>query len=166
MMYYLYALFTAPGVIIHELGHAFFCFLAGVKIHKMRLFRFGNPAGYVTHDEPTKFYQAVLVSFGPLIANTLLALLAFARVFTPYLAWQNIVPFWLGAVISLHAIPSTGDAKALLATTNRRVWRNPLIIIGYPFVLVIYMLNILKRLHIPIVYATLLFWLGNIFLKG
>lgn len=165
-MYYIYALLTAPGVIIHELGHAFFCFLARVKIHKIKLFRFGNPAGFVTHDEPKNFYQAISISFGPLIANTLVALFAFARVFPPYAAWQNVIPLWLGIAIGLHAIPSTGDAQALLSTTNRRIFRNPLIAVGYPFVLIIYFLNILKRLHIHVLYVALLFWLGNIFLKG
>lgn len=165
-MYYLYALLTAPGVMIHELGHAFFCFLAGVKIHKMRLFRFGNPAGYVMHDEPNKFYQAVLVSFGPLIANSLVTLFCFARFVYPNYSWQNILLGWLGVAVGLHAIPSTGDAKSLLATTNSRVWRNPFALVGYPFVLLIYLLNILKRLHIHFVYVAVLFWLGNMYLKG
>ncbi len=35
----LYTWLTAPGVMIHELGHVFFCILFGHKIVKVRLFR-------------------------------------------------------------------------------------------------------------------------------
>lgn len=164
-MYYLYALLTAPGVIVHELGHAIFCVVAGVKIHKIKLFQFGNPAGYVVHDEPNKFYESILISFGPLFLNSLVALLCFARLHAPFLTWQNIALFWLGTAVGLHAIPSTGDAKTLLSTTNRRVWRNPLLIIGYPFVLLLYLLNILRRLHCDFLFVVALFWLGQIYLK-
>ena len=47
MFYYLYALITMPGVVLHELSHAFFCVFSGIKVHEVKLFRFGNPAGYV-----------------------------------------------------------------------------------------------------------------------
>lgn len=163
-MYYFYSLLTAPGVVIHELGHVVFCVLAGVKIHEIKLFRFGNPAGYVIHDEPRQFVRAVLVSFGPLIVNTLVSLFCFAR-FSPILTLTNILYLWLGIASALHAIPSTGDAKSLLATTNSRILRNPLILIGYPFVILIYTLNLLKRIHLHVLFAALLFWLGNHFLK-
>lgn len=163
--YYLYSLATAPGVMVHELGHAVFCVLARVKIYKIKLFQFGSVAGYVNHDEPTKFYQSVLISFGPLMLNSLLTLICFARLTAPYTTWQTIVLAWLGITIGLHAIPSTGDAKTLLTVTNRRVLRNPLILIGYPFVLALYLLNFLRRLHLDVVYVGVLFWLGRFYLK-
>lgn len=166
MFYYIYSLSTAPGVMIHELSHALFCVLSGVKIKKIRLFQFGRIAGYVEHEEPTKFYQSVLVSFGPLIINSLLSLVCFARLIPPFNNWQPWALLWLGLAIGLHAIPSTGDAKTLLMVTNQRVKRNPLIIIGYPFVLFLYLLNFLRRLHLDIVYVALLFWLGRFYLKG
>ncbi|MFA6486081.1 MAG: metalloprotease family protein [Candidatus Magasanikbacteria bacterium] len=165
-MYYLYSLLTAPGVAIHELAHAVFCLLSGVKIHRIKLFQFGPTAGYVVHDEPEMFYQALLISLGPLIINSLLAMGLFSQLVEPYGCWQVILFGWLGIAIGLHAIPSTGDAQTLLSIANRRVWRNPLIILGYPFVLAIYILNLLKRLHIDIVFVALLFWLGRMYLKG
>lgn len=163
--YYFYSLLTAPGVMIHEFGHVVFCWLARVKIYKIKLFQFGSTAGYVTHDEPNNFYQAVFISFGPLIVNSLLTMFLFAKVMPPYYNWQSLVMLWLGIAIGLHAIPSTGDAKSLLGTANRRVWRNPLILLGYPFVLILYILNLLKRIHFDFVYVGVLFWLGRIYLK-
>lgn len=166
LWYYFYALITAPGVAMHELGHALFCVLARVKIYKIKLFQFGEVAGYVNHEEPQKFYQSVLVSFGPLMVNSLTALICFARLLPPYTTWQTAVYAWLGCAVGLHAIPSTGDAKTLLSVTNRRVRRNPLVLVGYPFVLALYVLNWLRRLHLDIIFVALLFWLGRFYLKA
>jgi hypothetical protein len=164
MLYFFYALFTAPGVMIHELAHAFFCVLARVKIFKIRLFRFGNPAGYVNHEAPQKFYKSFLISFGPLIINSLLAVFLFAQVCQPYFYWKSILYLWLGFAVAMHAIPSTGDAKSLFRAANHRFWRNPFVVIAYPLILILYILNLFKRLHIDIAYAGLLFWFGNIYL--
>lgn len=164
--YYLFDLITAPGVAMHELGHAFFCLTAGVRVHKIKLFQFGQTAGYVLHDEPAKFYQGFLISIGPLIANSLFALFAFAKFKFSTIDWHPWVWLYFGVAIGLHAIPSDGDAQALLSLANRRVFRNPLVIIGYPFVLLLYIFYWLKRFHLDWIYVIALFWLGNIFLKG
>ena len=150
---------------IHELAHAFFCLSSGIRVRDIKLFRFGNPAGYVTHDEPTKFFQGFLISFGPLIINSLLALFCFSQFKAPYLDYRPWAFVWFGTAVALHAIPSTGDAGSLFTLANHRFWRNPLVIIGYPFILVLYILNFLKRWHLDIIYAGVLFWLGNIYLK-
>ena len=164
-LYYFYSLLTAPGVIVHELSHVIFCLLAGVKIHKINLFKFGRTAGYVVHNEPKKIHQSFLISFGPLLINSFLALLCFAKIVPPYLNWFNLLYFWIGGAVSLHAIPSTGDAQALFKATNRRFWKNPLVALIYPFVFLLYILNFLKKFHLDILYLTLLLWLGNIYLK-
>jgi len=166
MLYYLYALLTAPGVIVHELGHAVFCMLGRVKIYRLCLFRWGNPAGFVVHDEPKYFYQSIFISYGPFIVNTLITLFCFSRVTPPFGRAEPWMYLWLGGAIGLHAIPSTGDAKTLLQTTNRRVWKNPLLLVGYPFILLLYILNGLKHLHIDILYVGALFWVSAVYLKG
>lgn len=162
-MYYFLSLVTAPGVVVHELAHFIFCLLARVKVYKVKLFQFGQLAGYVTHDEPQRFTQAVAISFGPLIINSILTLLLFSQLRPPYV-WQQLIYLWLGVVIGLHAIPSTGDAKSIFQTANSRVLRNPFILLFYPFILVLYILNLLKRLHIDIVYVGVLFWLARFYL--
>lgn len=164
-MYTLLNILFAPGVVIHELSHALFCAFAQVKIYKIKLFQLGNPAGYVSHDEPHKFYQSFLISFGPIMINTLVSLVCFARFVPP---WKRVEPWvllWLGIASGLHAIPSDGDASSLLTTINSRIWRNPLLAVGYPFVLLLYILNFLKRWHIDFIFIGVLFYLGNIYLK-
>ncbi len=167
MWYYIFSLLTAPGVVVHELGHAFFCWVAGIKIHKIKLFQFDKTtAGFVTHDEPHNFYQAIFISFGPLIANSLLTLFLCAKLTAPYIDWHKILYTWLAVAIGLHAIPSTGDAESLFRTSTSHLWRNPLKIIGLPFVGVLYTLNFLKRIHFDFFYVIILFWLGRFYLKG
>ncbi len=165
MFYHLYNLFTAPGVVLHELAHAAFCLFAGVKVHKIKLFGFGNPAGYVVHDEPRKFYQGFLISCGPLLLNSFLALILFARFNWRSLSYASAAYLWLGFALGMHAIPSAIDARALLSMANRRFWRNPFVLVGYPFIAALYILNFLKRWHIDIIFVAALFWLGNVYLK-
>jgi hypothetical protein len=156
---YFYSILTAPGVMVHELAHAFFCLLTGVRIRKISLFRFDKVAGYVIHDEPTGFFSSFLISFGPLIINSYLAMWLFTKVVSP-LSWLDILFFWLGAAIALHAIPSTGDAQSLLKNANRNIWRHPLKILFYPLVLILYILNLLKRIYFDIVYVAALYYIA------
>lgn len=165
-MFYFFNLLTAPGVVVHELAHALFCVLSRVKVYRVVLFRFGNPAGFVEHAEPRAFWEHMLISFGPLIVNSLAAMVLFARLVTPWLTWQNAVFIWLGIAFGVNAIPSVGDAKSLWLNAKKRVWRNPLVLIGFPIIAALYGLNILKRWHLPILYAIFLFWLSRFYLRS
>lgn len=66
---------TFPGVIIHEWAHKKFCEWLSVSVHEIRYFRFGNPVGYVLHEEPKTYKQTFWISVGPLIINSVLAIL-------------------------------------------------------------------------------------------
>jgi hypothetical protein len=164
-VYYLWDLLTAPGVMMHELGHVIFCLSAGVKIYKVKLFQFGKTAGYVDHEEPNNFFQGFLISVGPLILNTLFTLFAFAKFEFTFGDWRPWVWLYFGIAVGLHAIPSDGDDRTLLALANRRVFKNPLVVLGYPVVLLLYIFYLLKRLHIDWILVIVLFWLGHIYLK-
>ncbi|MFA6105604.1 MAG: metalloprotease family protein [Patescibacteria group bacterium] len=158
-------LLGAPGVILHELGHLFFCLVSGVKVFRVKLFSFKKTAGFVEHAEPSSLVQSVLISFGPLTFNSFASLILFARIASPYYIWQNFILAWLGFVSALHSIPSNGDASTLASIASRKLRHNPLALLCYPFVFIIYCLNLLKRLHLHFLYAGLLFFLGNIYLK-
>lgn len=164
-LYYIYDLFTAPGVMMHELSHALFCLFARVRVHKVKLFQFGRTAGYVLHDEPGSFFQGMLISLGPLLVNSLISLFCFAKFKFSLSQWQPWVWFYFGLVVGLHAIPSSGDAYALFRMANNKVLKNPLVLIGYPVVLILYIFDFLKRIHLDWIYVIGLFFLGNIFLK-
>lgn len=151
---------------MHELSHAVCCILGHVRIFKMKLFRFGNPAGYVEHAVPEGFFQSFIISFGPLIFNSLIALILFSRFNWSFFAWENVVILWLGVVIGLNAVPSMGDTEVLWKAAKKKIWKNPFVVIGFPFILFLFLLNLLKRWHIHFLYTAFLFWLGALYLKS
>ena len=109
---------TFPGVVVHEFAHETFCKFFKVPVYEVVYFRFGNPAGYVTHGKSDHWYQDVMIAAGPFFLNSLIgALLAFPVVInSPDLETINFVGgvlFWLSISIAMHAIPSTGDAKSM-----------------------------------------------------
>jgi hypothetical protein len=151
----------APGVVVHELAHAFFCLFFGIRIYKINLFQFKQVAGYVTHSEPKSFLASFFISFGPLLINSGLTVYLFTKIMPPYFSWYNLLWLYLGIVIGLEAIPSTGDAESLLQNANRNILRNPLKLLLYPLILVLYILNILKRIYFNIIFVAFLFYIAK-----
>lgn len=59
-----YRIFVAPGVIVHELSHAFFCLLTGAKITKISFFE--KDGGSVTHSQSkVPIIGSILISLAP-----------------------------------------------------------------------------------------------------
>jgi hypothetical protein len=143
----LIALVTFPGVIIHEAAHMFFCKLGRVAVLDVCFYRWGNPAGYVIHETPQSFFSAFLISVGPLIVNSLLCILICFPAFVPLRIFgrSDLLSYfllWLGVSIGMHAFPSTQDAKVLLQEARLAAARlNPLAILSFPLVVVIYLAN-------------------------
>ena len=64
-----YRIFVAPGVIVHELSHAFLCLLTGAKITKMSFFE--KNGGHVEHQQSKlPVIGQILISLAPLFAGT------------------------------------------------------------------------------------------------
>ena len=69
--------FGAPGVVVHELGHAFFCIIFGHKITQMKIFEpnpHENTLGYVEHIyDPDNLYHRIgnfFIGTGPIWFGT------------------------------------------------------------------------------------------------
>jgi hypothetical protein len=168
---FLISVLTFPGVIVHEFGHKVFCDYADVPVHKVCYFRLGNPAGYVIHERPRTFFSAFLVTAGPFIAGTTISFLIFLLYWYLYpepgvFSVSALGLIWLGISVALHAFPSSTDAKNLWHETNAHILRNPLAIIGYPVVIIIYIAHFLKVVWIDLVYAVALFALAGFILNG
>jgi hypothetical protein len=153
IIFWLFALLTLPGVVVHEFSHKFFCDWAGVKVLKVCYFRFGNPAGYVIHEKANKFSQSFLISVGPLIIGTVVASLLFLLFKQHSGELRGFVFLWLGLVIASNAFPSTGDAKALWSETVSHLWRNPLALIGFPVAAIIWVFNKLNFFYFNYLFA-------------
>lgn len=60
---------------------------------------------------------------------------------------------WLGLAVGVQAFPSTGDANTLW-TRSRSEWRRtPVVLLGVPVVVVIYLVNLLSWLWADVIYA-------------
>lgn len=152
-----------PGVIFHELGHQIFCHLTGVKVFKVRYFRFGNPAGYVEHEEPKKFLQSLLITTGPFIFGTLFSITCFIISKNIFETNKSLGIFliWLGLATAINCFPSKQDAKNLFHDTNKNIFKNPLSIIGYPFIIIIYAVQFLSIIFMDVIYSVFLWFFSN-----
>jgi hypothetical protein len=146
----LIALATFPGVIVHEAAHMLACKIRGVAVLDVCFFRVGNPAGYVIHEETRDFNTTFLVAVGPFILNSLLCFLICFPTYVPMRVFDIKQPLsyfllWIGLSIGMHSFPSTQDAQVLLAQAKRAASSmNPLAIISFPLVVLIYIANILR----------------------
>jgi len=134
---------TFPGVIVHEMGHQIFCRLSRVAVLDVCYFRFGNPAGYVVHETPSREGQQILIGLGPFFVNSLLGTLVAFPAAIPVLQFDSGSPLdyaliWLGISIAMHSFPSSGDAKTIWKAVwgkGTSIW---LRIVATPIVGIIY----------------------------
>jgi len=155
---FLIALVTFPGVIVHELAHQFFCRLQGVAIFKTCYFRIGNPAGYVTHEIPKSAHQAVLIGLGPFFINTIIGALIALPAALPVIRFGSgdfldCFLIWLGVSISMHAIPSIGDAKSMEQAVSSNEIHILLKIITIPIALLIRLVAVGRFFWLDLFYA-------------
>jgi hypothetical protein len=155
----LIALLTFPGVIVHEAAHMLFCRLRGVAVLDVCFFRFGNPAGYVIHESTDDFSTSFLVAVGPFILNSLLCVLICFPAYLPMKVFEvshplNFFLLWLGVSIGMHAFPSTQDASVLWSQAGRAARSlNPLAVLSYPLVIVIYVANLGSIVWLDLIYG-------------
>ena len=132
---FIISILTFPGVIAHEFAHKLFCQLTGTNVIKVCYFRFGNPAGYVVHEQPASIWKHILIGFGPFFVNTLFGItIGLAAYIFKGEATANYLLAWLGVSIGMHSFPSSGDAKSIWSA----VWQkgSPITarIVGTPLV--------------------------------
>ncbi len=107
---------TFPGIIVHELGHELACKLTKTPVYDVCYFRFGNPSGYVVHEPNPNLHKNMFISLGPFFLNTILGILLTLPVSINIITLENsdvfdLILFWLGLSVLMHAFPSSGDAK-------------------------------------------------------
>jgi len=157
---------TFPGVIAHEAGHMLFCKLRRVAILDVCFFRFGNPAGYVVHEEIGDFTSAFWVAVGPLVVNSVLCVLFSLPALIPtriFGVTDPVAVFWIWMAISIgmHAFPSTHDAQALWHHAKRGAREmKPLALLSFPLAIVIMLANILSVVWFDAIYAVAIGFLG------
>ncbi len=114
----LYVFLTAPGIMIHELGHIFFCIVFRHKIEDFSLFSpdADGTLGYVNHSyDPTNIYQVIgnffigtgPIWFGVAVIYFLSRFLLSSDLFEPIrvisLSYQDFVS-WSGFIATLKTM--------------------------------------------------------------
>lgn len=109
--------FLFPGVIIHELSHAFFALITGAKITELALFKPENGSlGHVSiiarGNAFTKALQRSVSACAPVVVGSiLLSLLFFKAVPTLSTVGQWVTVIYLMVSILFHMNMSTADLK-------------------------------------------------------
>jgi len=160
---------TFPGVIVHEAAHMFFCRLRGVAVLDVCFFRFGNPSGYVVHEEVSDFTTSFLISLGPLIVNSLLCMLICFPIYLPTRVYGvhhplSYVLLWLGVSIGMNAFPSIQDGRNLFRQARQALRSfNALAILSMPLVGLLFLANVLSVFWFDYAYGlALALWLPKL----
>ncbi len=159
-------LVLSPGVIIHELSHAFFCLITGTKIYKVVIFQFSEIAGYVEHQRATNIFSSFLISFGPLFLNTTLAFFLFQKFALKWDSINSLILLYFAISISLSAIPSNADGNAFgnyIKSTISKKWFLFLLFLFYPLVWILNLLNYLKKFKIDYFFTAGIFYFALFF---
>lgn len=148
------ALFTFPGVIVHEWSHATMCRWREIPVHEICYFRFGDPSGYVSHDPPTDFWNTFLISFAPLLLGPAVAFLPGVicffiyitdgtRIGGIYLGLLYVMLLWFVGSVLFHTFPSSDDAKIVWNACTKEVSRkkHPLPLVAFPLAAAVYLIS-------------------------
>ena len=152
---------TLPGIVVHELAHQLFCRYYRIPVYEVCYFRMGTPAGYVVHGEAKSWTQQVMISAGPFFINSILgAVLCFPSIlrvsgFEGGASILDGVLIWLGISISMHAIPSIGDAKSMWSAVAKQRSSNLAKLCVAPLVGLIYLLSLGSFFWLDLIYGVM-----------
>ena len=102
-----------PGIIFHEMAHAFACVLFNVPIKKIKWV--GKDGGYVIH-ENSKSYKIIIIALFPFLFNIFISLI-FARIYLlNELVIMKIISVWLASSALFFCVPSNQDNNNCIST--------------------------------------------------
>ncbi len=130
-----FRIFVIPGVIVHELAHAFFCVITGAKIRRIRLFK--RDGGEVAHEQSKiPILGPLVITLAPMIIGLGLIIIMSRRIIPDssaisfgstihdfpqflfavitHVAWRHAATWvWLYLILSIGATlaPSIQDLK-------------------------------------------------------
>jgi ABC-type amino acid transport system permease subunit len=158
------ALITFPGIILHEYSHKLFCNWTKTPVIAACYFNpgmfNGEPAGYVIHKEPKTLWASFLITVGPLIINSIMAVLCGVIVALCSLSYGDeaggAIFAWLGYSIGVHSFPSDVDAQNYYSQVKSQKANIILRFIVLFFVWIIQLANVLRFLWFDFIYAGIL----------
>jgi len=154
------AVFTFPGVVMHEVAHRLVCDLLNVPVYDVKYFIIHkDAAGYVYHAR-TSLGKNFLIAIAPLFVNTIFCMLfTFPLAAKNFIHYVNIAPWemvsaWIGFSIGYNAFPSNQDLRGVYECAHEQ--KSYMSANIYAVYLIFKALNFLRRFYISIVYAFLI----------
>ena len=161
---FLIAWITFPGVIVHEFGHRLFCNLTDTPVRQVCYFRFGNPAGYVIHEQPDSAWKHILIGIGPLIVNSTFGfVIGFGAILNPWKAEglgiiTTSILIWLAVSIAMHSFPSRVDADGIWSAVYDNEAPAIARAVAFPLVVLIYLGAIGSIFWLDLAYGAAVAW--------
>jgi hypothetical protein len=136
ILYRVYRLFVAPGVVVHELSHAVGCIITGSKITEINFWKAdgGHVKHLVAHDPVRRLISDPIIALSPIFGTFLIIgfltlelspeLLTYLKhndygalaVEFPWTSWQAWLYFYLVTSLMATVAPSKTDMKYALAS--------------------------------------------------
>jgi hypothetical protein len=158
----LISILTFPGVILHEFAHKFFCDRFGVKVHEVSYFNVSG-GGHVIHDRTDDFNAIFWISTGPLIINSLTAILL-ASIASNLSGEEGIylLLLWLAVSFGAHSLPSNQDTSNVLDASKQIIKTGGSLLhyLSFPFVWFFALANLLRFFWIDFIWAIVLIGVG------
>ena len=142
---------TIPGVVLHELSHAFFAYVTGAKVIEVAPFKKDqNSLGHVYFrnrgNKLVVALQNIFISSAPLLIGTIVVYGCYCALFVlpASLLWLKIVVAYIGVSMFFHMTMSVADIKVYVK--------------GIPlFMCIIFILAVILRLTNVIMWVSYLF---------
>jgi len=157
------------GTILHEFGHKIFCELTGVKIIGVSYFNFDEDIeadGFVVHENPETFTQALLITIGPLFTVGFVLFLIILLLINN-LEWLSSDFFIMSLLMGfgLSMFPSTHDVNNLIEFVKKKYkfsskqsfLQNGKTILIWLFMPIIYILKLCSYFYVKFILFIILF---------
>lgn len=177
---WLIALITFPGIILHEFSHKLFCNWTNTPVVEVCYLNFKRiktntsdnyaPMGYVIHEQPKTLIASFLITIGPLIVNSTMAVLCgvivalYSMIYRNYLVLFGLT--WVGLSLGVHSFPSEVDAQSYYSQVKNKKVNIILHFIALLFVWIIQLANWCRFLWFDVIYAIILMSFPGVIIYG
>ncbi len=155
---------TFPGIVLHETAHFIMCLLFGVKVTRVRFFRFDGSGGDVTYQSPDSYIKIFFIAMSPMVIGSICSYLLLHHTFVSFNldTYLYYVCIWVGFCFALHSLPSIQDANSLLEYSKNLGGFFGMIffIISLPVFIVFWILNNLRGLGLEIFWALFILYIS------
>ncbi len=155
---------TFPGIVLHETAHLVMCLLFGVKVTRVRFFRFDGSGGDVTYQSPNSYIKIFFIALSPMVIGSVVSYVLLHNTFiTPNIdIYLYYIYIWAGFCFALHSLPSIQDANSLLQYSKNLggLFGVIFFIISLPVFVIFWILNNLRGIGLEVFWALFILYIS------